>query len=63
MYTSKQNQISYSLGELHTNTNIHEIKLRKKQNLVNIIIKFRMVVISEGEIGEWDGEEQVSVGC
>ena len=30
MYTSKQNQISYSLGELHTNTHIHEIKLKKK---------------------------------
>lgn len=58
-YTSKQNQISYSSGELHTNTHIQELKLKKKQNLVNIIIKFRMVVISEGEIEEWDRENRL----
>ena len=57
---SKQNQISYGLGVLHTYP--HMIKLKKKANTVNIILKFSMVVISEGETGEWNGKEHIGIG-
>lgn len=40
----------------HTLMRLNEIKSEK---MVNIIIKFRMVFISEGEIGEWAGEKLI----
>lgn len=41
-------------------THAHEIKLKNKK-MVNIIIKLKMVIISEGETTEWGGEEQIGV--